>query len=173
MTFSLKKAVLCIADICYISNNLKLNSFLMMHLFLLNMQLFTSQDVNWWTGVVWITCRLLWCFYQLFGLSFWRHPFTAEHPLVNKWCNATFHQICFYEGTNSSRSWTAWGWVNILKIFLFERTIPLTVDFNMQNNIPSDHICKQIFKILYHKYVQNPFETFKFRMKWLLGQTRN
>ncbi len=25
-------------------------------------------------------CGLLWCFYQLFGLSFWRHPFTAEDP---------------------------------------------------------------------------------------------
>ncbi len=45
-------------------------------------------DINWWTGVVWITYGLLWCFYQLFGLSFWRHPFTAEHPLVSKWWNA-------------------------------------------------------------------------------------
>ncbi len=41
-----------------------------------------SQDVNWWTGV----CGLLWCFYQLFGLSFWRHPFTAEDPLVRTSC---------------------------------------------------------------------------------------
>ncbi len=32
-----------------------------------------------WTG-------LLWCFYQLFRISFWRHPFTAEDPLVSK-CN--------------------------------------------------------------------------------------
>ncbi len=55
--------------------------------------LLSSQDVNWWTGVVWITCGLLWCFYQLFGLSFWRHPFTAEHPLLSKWWNATFLQI--------------------------------------------------------------------------------
>ncbi len=51
------------------------------------------QDINWWTGVMWITCGLLWCFYQLFGLSFWRHPFTAEDPLVSKWCNSTFLQI--------------------------------------------------------------------------------
>ncbi len=28
--------------------------------------------------------------YQLFALSFWRHPFTAQDPLVNKWCNAKF-----------------------------------------------------------------------------------
>ncbi len=44
-----------------------------MDLFLTNMQLFTSQDVNWWTGGV----DYLWIivvFYQLFGLPFWRHP---------------------------------------------------------------------------------------------------
>ncbi len=56
-------------------------------------QLLSSPDVNWWTGVVWIICGLLWCFYQLFGLSFWRHPFTAEHPLLSKWWNDTFLQI--------------------------------------------------------------------------------
>ncbi len=33
-----------------------------------------------------ITCGLLWGLYQLFGLSFWRHPFTADDLLVNKWC---------------------------------------------------------------------------------------
>ncbi len=42
-------------------------------------------------GLEW--CGLLWCFYQLFGLSFWRHPFTAEDLLVRQWCNATFLQI--------------------------------------------------------------------------------
>ncbi len=47
---------------------------------------------------MWFIFKLLWCFYQLFGLSFWRHPFTAEHPLVSKWCIAKFLQIC--EETN-------------------------------------------------------------------------
>ncbi len=48
-----------------------------------------------WSGVDYSTCGLLWLlyFYQLFGPSFWWHPFTAEHPLVCKWCNATFFQI--------------------------------------------------------------------------------
>ncbi len=55
----------------------------LMYLFLTNAKLFASQDIKWWTGFVWITCGLLWCFYQLFELSFWRHPFTAEHPLVS------------------------------------------------------------------------------------------
>ncbi len=63
-------------------------------LFLTNMQPFTSQDINWCTGLVWITCGLLWCFYQLFGCSFWRHPFTAEDSFVSKWCNAELLQIC-------------------------------------------------------------------------------
>ncbi len=63
------------------------------------------------TGVVWITCGLLWCFYKLFGLSFWRHPFTMEDPLRSKWCNATFLQKCSDQATNSSTSWKAWGWV--------------------------------------------------------------
>ncbi len=35
----------------------------------------------------------MWCSYQLLELSFWRHPFTAEDPLLSKWCNATFLQI--------------------------------------------------------------------------------
>ncbi len=29
-------------------------------------------------------CGLLCCFYQLLGLSFWQHPFTAGDPLVSK-----------------------------------------------------------------------------------------
>ncbi len=64
-----------------------------MHLFLTLTQLLASQDVNWCTGVVLITCGLLWCIYQLFGLSYWRHPFTAEDPLLSKLCNVTFLQI--------------------------------------------------------------------------------
>ncbi len=66
----------------------KFKNILMLDLF----HLLSSPDVNWWTGVVWITCGLLWCFYQLFGLSFWRHPFTAEHPLLRHWCRDTFLQ---------------------------------------------------------------------------------
>ncbi len=37
--------------------------------------------------------ELLWCIYQLVELPFWRHPFTAEDPLVKKWYNAKFLQI--------------------------------------------------------------------------------
>ncbi len=88
------------------SNGLKLKC-LIMYLFLRETQHFTSHAVNWWTGLEW--CGLLWCFYQLFGLSFWRHPFTAEDPLVSKWCNAQFPQFSSDEETNS---WMAWGRVS-------------------------------------------------------------
>ncbi len=36
---------------------------------------FTSLHKFLTDGLEW--CDLLWCFYQLFGLSFWRHPFTC------------------------------------------------------------------------------------------------
>ncbi len=55
--------------------------------------------MSWWiyhkhTAFYWRleSYGLQWCFYQLFGLSFWRHPFTAENPSVSKWCNAKFLQ---------------------------------------------------------------------------------
>ncbi len=57
-------------------------------------------------------CGLLWCLYQLFGLWFWRHPFTANDPLVSKWCYVTVLQICSNEEINSSTSSMAWGWVH-------------------------------------------------------------
>ncbi len=69
------------------------------------------QDVNWWTGVI------LSCFYEPFGLSFWRHPFTAKEPL-RKYCYAKFLQICSDEETNSSTFWMAWGWVHFQQIFI-------------------------------------------------------
>ncbi len=52
-------------------------------------------------GVVWIIVM----FYLLFGFSFWRHPFTAEDPLVSKWCNAKFLQIYSEDEASSSASW--------------------------------------------------------------------
>ncbi len=79
-TLSLEEAMLW-SGILARSNGLKFKN-VFMYLFLTNTELLASQDVNWRNGVVWIICGL-WCFYQLFGLSFWRHPFTADDPLVS------------------------------------------------------------------------------------------
>ncbi len=121
---------------------------LMMYLFHTNMQLFTSQDINWWTGVVWITCGLLWCFYQLFGLSFWRHPFTTEDPLVSKWWNATFLQIWWrnkliyiLDGLRIS---------TFSAIFIFGWTIPWmkSVSNSTCHLKCNTHLCIYIYKLL-------------------------
>ncbi len=72
-----------------------------------------SQDINWWTGVVWME-------YLIFlsaVLTLWRHPFT-EDLLVSTWCNDTFLQIFSDEQANSSTSWMAWGWVHFQQIFI-------------------------------------------------------
>ncbi len=57
-----------------------------MDLFFTNMQIFVSQDMNWWLLVdyynVFISC--------LDSHSDGTHSLTAEDPLVNSWCNATF-----------------------------------------------------------------------------------
>ncbi len=90
ITFSLEKVILWIED--YFSRKQRFEVKKSWWI-CTNRQFFASQDVNWWIEVVWFTCGLLWCFYKLFGLSFWRHPFTAEDPLVSKWWNATFLQI--------------------------------------------------------------------------------
>ncbi len=76
---------------------------------------FASQHVNWWTGVVWISCGLLWCFYQLFGLSYWRHPFTAEDPLLSKWWKMLHSPNLWWR--NSFSSWMAWEWVHFRQHF--------------------------------------------------------
>ncbi len=66
---------------------------------------------------------------HMFGLSFWRHPFTAEDLLVSKWCNDKFHQICSDEETNSSTLWMDWGWVHFQQNFIFAWTIALIYVF--------------------------------------------
>ncbi len=32
------------------------------NIFMMDLSRLSSQDVNWWTGEVWMTCGLLWCF---------------------------------------------------------------------------------------------------------------
>ncbi len=46
----------------------------------LQTQLFTSQDINWWTGVLWITCRLIWFELSNWTLNYWEYN---AHPMYN------------------------------------------------------------------------------------------
>ncbi len=76
-------------------------------------------------GLEW--CGLLVIFFdQLFGLSFWRHPFTAEDPLLSKWFNAEFLQICRRNKlTCISAGLRVQVWVKFRQIFIFWWTVPL------------------------------------------------
>ncbi len=64
---------------------------------------------------------------------FWRHPFTAEEPLVNKWCNATFLQI-WWRKTHLHLKWLR---VNKCSVPL-RKTINLTVTKEQRLIIPAD-----------------------------------
>ncbi len=59
----------------------------------------TSQDINWRTGVVWIIVM----FYQLFVLSFWRHPFTAyTHFVIFFHCLDVVKHLQMWQKTSGS-----------------------------------------------------------------------
>ncbi len=72
-----------------------------MYLFLRETQHFTSHAVNWgtWTGVVWIIVMFLSAVWTLILTA----PFTAEDPLVSKWCNAQFHNSFWWR--NKTHEW--------------------------------------------------------------------
>ncbi len=96
-TFSLEEALLWIMDLYFVQKwwfKVKTSywyiCFIQIHRFSLHKTL--TDGLEW--------CGLLWCLNQLFGLPFWRHPFTPEDPLVNKLCIARF----FHEETTSSIS---------------------------------------------------------------------
>ncbi len=65
--------------------------------------------------------------YQLFGLSFWRHPFTAKHPLGSKWCNAQYPQFSSDEETNASSSWLGCGVVEYIFISILGELFTLSL----------------------------------------------
>ncbi len=67
----------------------------MMDLFLTNVQVFFFYEML--IDSCWLPVEHYDIFKSAFGLSFWRHPFTEEDPLVSKLSNATFLQMCFDE----------------------------------------------------------------------------
>ncbi len=77
----------------------KKKNMLMMDLFLTEMSL-TSQDVNWWTGVLWIACGSLW---------FWTLILTA--PIHCRWSTGEQVMLCFSKSDDETNSSTVHpGW---------------------------------------------------------------
>ncbi len=65
-------------------------------------------------------CELLVDYCELFGFSFWRHPFTAEDPLASKLYNAKILKICSDEETNLYTSWLVWWLINFWVNYSFK-----------------------------------------------------
>ncbi len=85
-------------------------NILMMDLFLTNMQLLASQDVNWWTGVMWITSGLLWCFYQL-------SDGTHSLQMIHCWASNVMLNFSKYVHMKKETRWFL-GWSFWLNCFL-------------------------------------------------------
>ncbi len=86
------------------------------------------------------SCELLWCFYQLFGLSFWRHPFTAEDPLVNKWRNAKFFKIWRNKLIYISDGLRVSIFSAVGELFLWNNTINSTVCTSVPHSLIFIHV---------------------------------
>ncbi len=66
------------------------------------------QNVNWWTGLVWIT---LWCFYQTLILTAPIH-FRASFAEQVMQCYSSPNLM-------KKQTWIAWGWGHFQLIFIF------------------------------------------------------
>lgn len=86
---------------------------------------FVSQDINWWTGGMWITSGLLWCFYQLYGLPLQRHPLTAEDPLGEQLMQCLIYQNLFWWRNKLIYIQMASGWIHFQQFFIFGWPLPL------------------------------------------------
>ncbi len=82
----------------------EVKNILMMNLFLTNMQLFTSQVFNWWTGVVWITCGWLWCFLSALWTLILTAPIHCRGSIGGKVMWGYIYPSLLQEDTNSSTS---------------------------------------------------------------------
>ncbi len=95
--------------------------------------------------------------------SFWRHPFTAEDPLVSKWCNVTFLQIWWRNKLTYMWPWitkpvlSRWGIfvaiaknsVNVQQFFIFGQTLFfLKSHLNKDKHEKYRHISRCYFKCM-------------------------
>ncbi len=92
---------------------------LMMDLFYTSMPFFTSQDINWCTGVMWDNFNVLLAVWT----AFWRHPSLKR---IYWWTsNATFLQICSNDETNWGVSKFSFYGELVFNMFLFKVLISL------------------------------------------------
>ncbi len=99
-----------------------------------NAKLFKSQEVNWWTGVMWIL--LVYYCYALISCSDSHSDGTHSLQRIHWWTSdamLNFIQIYPYEETNSNTPWLAWEWVHFfLSDFYFEVNYSIPLRLSVQ-----------------------------------------
>ncbi len=96
---------------------------LMMDLFLTNIQLYASQDVNWWTGVMLILLDYCDAF-NAFIICLDSHS-DGTHSLQRIHCWASDVMLNFSKSVQIKQKKLAWGSVNFQQIFISVWTVPL------------------------------------------------
>ncbi len=85
---------------------------------------FVSSDLDTFCITSVAHQRIFYSEWVLFGLSFWRHPFTAEDPFVSKWYNAKSEETNSYIQDGLSVSSFSFNfWVNYFLIFKFIKIV--------------------------------------------------
>ncbi len=114
-------------------------------LFLTNMQLFTAYYINWWTGVVWITCGLLWRFIScLDSHSDGTHSLQRIHWWASNIMLHFSQSFPMKKQTYLHPGWPA-EWVHLEQMIIW--TIPLKGIDNQ----------KMAFVIINFDVIQNPY----------------
>ncbi len=156
--FSLDEALLLIMDR---KQRFEVKNVLIIDLFFLQTHSFwllkTLTDGLEWCGLLVDYCDVL----SAVGLSFWRHPFTAEHPLLSHWCSDTFLQIWWRNKLIYILDVLRWG-EHFQQMFSFGWTVPL-------NNLVNWNILKNTEG--FHWSVMNWWQVF--REEWMMASGKS
>ncbi len=106
-----------------------------MGLFLTNTQLFTLQDVNWWSEVVWIIVMFL--------SAVWTLILTAPIHCRGSTGEQVMECYIFNQETNSSTSWMTWWWVHFQQLFIF-----WVVNYSFKITFPKTHCTLSWYAVL-------------------------
>ncbi len=94
----------------------------MKDLFLINTQHLASQDINWWTGEMWIIVVFLSAVWTLILTA----PIHCRGSIDLQVIKCKIYPNLFW-WRNTFTSWMAWGWVLYQEIFIFGWTIYLKI----------------------------------------------
>ncbi len=127
LTFSLEEALLWIMDLYFCwKQGFEVKTKKNLDGFVLQTQLLAFQDINWWTGVVWITCDVT--------ISCLDSHSDGTHSLQRIQCWASDVVLHFSKSAPMKKQNRGWSeWVNFQQILIFGWTVPLSLHLRAGN----------------------------------------